>query len=515
MAFSVKFNDVDLSTIVDGFTAITRNIGAGWTNTVQPNPIIGADFTQNSINSKSITVNFIADVQADRFTSVRKALASALNVKQPATLIFDDDPNQVWWAVPDGTPTLDESSFYQAVGSITFLVPSGVSESVETNILNASNSGGSLGTITNNSDGSVDIKINNTGNLEAFPTIEITNVHENGYLGLANENGILELGKRDEADGETVPESEVLYTTDSDLQFSDFVDASGKVNPQIASVGGTCDTTGKIGYLKDGLRLITQSTATGSTHRGGMLSLDIPPDSNGEKGSVNFYAWFNIFVHALQNGQTGLLQIMFTDSNDKFVAGYGIVKSDKTGNTGAAKFWVGGDHPKEYKSITFTTNDGEQTKDPNNNTMFNSKKGSADFVKQGASLGFYWKGSRQTINVPELENVPIERVYIFIGNFTNSNKFMGELSLRRFWCRKDKVDVWHDLPNRYQAGSKIEINMNGKDTVLINGMPAIQEKIRGTEPFSIPPGISTLKIIQSSWNTTPPIVQISYKERNL
>lgn len=148
MAFSVKFNDVDLSTIVDGFTAITRNIGAGWTNTVQPNPIIGADFTQNSINSKSITVNFIANVKLDRFTSVRKALASALNVKQPAALIFDDDPNQVWWAVPDGTPTLDESSFYQAVGSITFLVPSGVSESVETNILNASNSGGSLGTIT-------------------------------------------------------------------------------------------------------------------------------------------------------------------------------------------------------------------------------------------------------------------------------------------------------------------------------------------------------------------------------
>ena len=232
MAFSVKFNDVDLSTIVDGFTAITRNIGAGWTNTVQPNPIIGADFTQNSINSKSITVNFIANVKLDRFTSVRKALASALNVKQPAALIFDDDPNQVWWAVPDGTPTLDESSFYQAVGSITFLVPSGVSESVETNILNASNSGGSLGTITNNSDGSVDIEINNTGNLEAFPTIEITNVHENGYIAIAGQNGAIEIGNRQEANGATHALSEYLYNSNSDLSFSKFKDATGTANPQ-------------------------------------------------------------------------------------------------------------------------------------------------------------------------------------------------------------------------------------------------------------------------------------------
>lgn len=514
MGFKVLYNGIDLSTIVDGFTAITRNIGSGWTNNTQTNLKVGSDFIRNSIDSKSITINFIVNVKPDRFTSIRKQLAKALNVTAPQPLIFDDDVNQVWMAVPDGVPTLDESTFYQAVGSITFLIPDGYSTTIDTKVLNESNSGGELGTITHNSDGSTKVQINNQGTLETFPQIKITSVHENGYLGLVNENGILELGKRDEADGETVPESEVLYTTDSDLQFSDFVDASGKVNPQIASVGGTCDTTGEIGYLKDGLRLITPSTATGSTHRGGMLSLDIPPDSNGEKGSVNFYAWFNIFVHALQNGQTGLLQIMFTDSNDKFVAGYGIVKSDKTGNTGAAKFWVGGDHPKEYKSITFTTNDGEQTKDPNNNTMFNSKKGSADFVKQGASLGFYWKGSRQTINVPELENVPIERVYIFIGNFTNSNKFLGELSLRRFWCRKDKVDVWHDLPNRYQTGSVIELDMeNGK--LIKDGIAINNELVTGSKFLSFPPGESELDIYQSSWNTTPPQVEIEMKERYL
>lgn len=511
MAFTVKYDGnflTDHMRIID----VHRNLGAGITSTTEENVFSGADFVRSRRDKSTIEVEFRT---FDNIVTARRILAKLTSSPIPTELIFSDEPNLFYQAIRQGEITLTESkSKLFGTGTITFLIPAGEAESVDTKVLNESNSGGEFGTITHNADGSTKVIINNKGSLETFSKIKVTNVHENGYLGLVNPNGILELGKRDEADGETVPESEVLYTTDSDLQFSDFVDASGKVNPQIASVGGTCDTTGKIGYLKDGLRLITPSTATGSTHRGGMLSLDIPPDSNGEKGSVNFYAWFNIFVHALQNGQTGLLQIMFTDSNDKFVAGYGIVKSDKTGNTGAAKFWVGGDHPKEYKSITFTTNDGEQTKDPNNNTMFNSKKGSADFVKQGASLGFYWKGIRQTINVPELENVPIERVYIFIGNFTNSNKFLGELSLRRFWCRKDKVDVWHDLPNRYQAGSVMELDMeNGKITK--DGISSNNELVTGSEFISLPSGETELDIYQSSWNTTPPQIEIQWKERYL
>ncbi|MRM79866.1 phage tail protein, partial [Lactococcus lactis subsp. cremoris] len=208
---------------------------------------------------------------------------------QPAALIFDDDPNQVWWAVPDGTPTLDESSFYQAVGSITFLVPSGVSESVETNVLNASNSGGQLGTITNNSDGSVDIEINNTGNLETFPTIEITNVHENGYIAIAGKNGAIEIGNRQEADGATSPMSENLYFSTSDTNFSRFKDvAPGTPNPQ----NNWLATNGKLEFQTDGLRLKKKGTV-GSRQgvAGGMKVMTLPADSNGHVGAVNFYSY--------------------------------------------------------------------------------------------------------------------------------------------------------------------------------------------------------------------------------
>ncbi|MCT1173748.1 distal tail protein Dit, partial [Lactococcus lactis] len=187
MAFSVNFNGIDLSTIIDGFTAITRNVGSGWTNNVQSNPFIGSDFISNSINSKSITVNFIVNVQKDRFSSVRKSLASALNVTEPAPLIFDDDPNKLWLAVPDGAPTLDESSFYQGIGSITFLVPSGIALSSYTQELNSSNSGDANGSITVNSDNSVDILINNQGTIPAYPTFKFTHKSDNAFIGLAGQ----------------------------------------------------------------------------------------------------------------------------------------------------------------------------------------------------------------------------------------------------------------------------------------------------------------------------------------
>ena len=511
MGFKVLFNGVDLSTIVDGFTAITRNIGAGWTNVTQENQFRGVDFEKNSINAKIITVNFIVNVKSDRFVSVRRQLASTLNVSQPVSLVFDDEPNSVYFAIPDGTPTLDEASFYQGIGSITFLVPSGEAVSVDTKVLNESNSGGELGTITHNADGSTKVIINNKGSLETFPKIKVTNVHENGYLGFVNPNGILELGKREEADGETVKESQILYTSDSDSDFSKLVDATGHINPQNPE---HIETGGLLGYQKDGLRLITPSTDIQHTFKGGMKVINLPSDSNGEVGAENFYMWWNVWYHALTWGETGVIQILMTDSADKFIAGWGIVKTNTNTNKAHVKFWIGGNNPKEYKSIQFTANDGEAPKDNENNTSYNSKTGSADFVKKGASLGFYWKGSRQTINVPELEKVKVERVYIFMGDVINSKKYLGELSLRRLWFRKDYVSVWNDLPNRYQTGSVIELDMeNGK--LIKDGIAINNELVTGSKFFSFPSGESELDIYQSSWNTTPPQVEIEWKERYL
>lgn len=522
MAFSVNFNGVELSGMVDGFTAITRNIGSSWNNSTRNRLRIGADFINSSIGSKSITVKFIANVKKDRFVTTRNDIASFLNVTEPAPLIFGDDPNKVWYAVPDGTPTLDESSFYQAIGSITFLVPEGHAYSTYTNVLNSDNSGGVNGSITTNNDGSVDITINNQGTLPTWIDLKLTNNHDNGYFAVVGLKGALELGNREEVDGVTIKHSDVLYDSKTDPKFSKFVSAAGQPHPEWASAG----TNGKIGYQEynykssngqhktmKGVKLIDPGSQTG--FRGGMSELVLPPDSNGDSGAVNFYAWFRLFTWTNALGQTGVMQILFTDKNDKFVAGYGTLKDDKTGNTGTVGFWIGGDKKGQWKHIPYVANNGEQTRLKNNNTMLNDNRGALDFFKQGATLGFYWKGGHQRIVVPELKDVAIHKVKFFFGNWsTNPRGTMTHMVIRDFWCRKDFVNTWNDLPNRYKNGSVVEIDM-ASGNVFKDGISAITEVVNGTEPFSIPPGISQIKIIQSSWNNTPPDVEISWKERIL
>lgn len=532
MTFSINFNGVELSNLVDGFTSIERDTGAGFTTNLQSSngasqtTRYGQDFLFNTINTKVIVVNYLINGTPADWVNKRNQISAALNVTEPSPLIFEDEPNKVWYAVADGNqPLVEDITTLRATGTITFLVPSGIAESTFEQTLNSSNSGSDNGTITTNPDGSINIQINNQGTLETYPVITMTNTAENGYLGLVNQNGTLELGNKDEADGVTNPVSEILYTSDTDTLFSDLIDATGKVNPQIASVGGACDTNGSISYQSynytfvgktktmKGLKLKSFSTASGL--RGGMKSYTLPADSNGDLGSVNFYAWFRIFAWAGKMGQTGALQILFTDNNDQLVAGYGIVKTDKTGNTGACKFWIGGNTPKEWKSIAFTTNNGEDKKSKTNNVMFNDTTGYADFLKQGASLSFYWNGSRKTVNVPELANVAISKVYVFIGDWSGNKKgTMTHLVLRRLRCRKDKVPVWSDVPNRYQAGSVLEIDMeNGKITK--DGIQSNNELVNGSEFFSIPKGQTELDIYSSDWADSSPTVEVTWKEHYL
>ncbi|WP_195936121.1 distal tail protein Dit [Lactococcus lactis] len=502
----ITYGGAELSKFFDSVTNIKRNIGSTWENSTEKLGN-GVDFLYNSRGSKGISFDYVLKgIFFNDINHNKEQLASLVNTKEPIELIFEDEPNKVWLALPDGEQSFDLDS-----GTLNFLVPSGEAESVDTKVLNESNSGGELGTITHNADGSTKVIINNKGSLETFPKIKVTNVHENGYLGFVNPIGILELGKREEADGETVKESQILYTSDSDSDFSKLVDATGHINPQNPE---HIETGGLLGYQKDGLRLITPSTDIQHTFKGGMKVINLPSDSNGEVGAENFYMWWNVWCHALTWGETGVIQILMTDSADKFIAGWGIVKTNTNTNKAHVKFWIGGNNPKEYKSIQFTANDGEAPKDNENNTSYNSKTGSADFVKKGASLGFYWKGSRQTINVPELEKVKVERVYIFMGDVINSKKYLGELSLRRLWFRKDYVSVWNDLPNRYQTGSVMELDMeNGK--LIKDGIAINNELVTGSKFFSFPPGESELDIYQSSWNTTPPQVEIEWKERYL
>lgn len=515
----VTYGDNILSDLFESVTNIKRDIGSGWTNNTQAKKE-GVDVIASSRGPRNISFDYmIKGTFFDEININKQKLSSYINSEITLGLIFEDEPNKVWYALPDGEQSFSTEN---KSGTLTFIVPEGHAYSTYTNVLNSDNSGGVKGSITPNADGSVDVTINNQGTLPTWIDLKLTNNHDNGYFGIAGVNGSLELGNREEVDGVTIQHSDVLYDSKTDPKFSKFVSAAGQPHPEWTGAG----TNGTIGYQEynykssngqqktmKGVKLIDPGSQTG--FRGGMTELVLPPDSNGDSGAVNFYAWFRLFTWTTVLGQTGVMQILFTDENDEFVAGYGTLKDDKTGNIGTVGFWIGGPNKGEWKNIPYVANNGEQTGLKDNNTMLNDNRGALDFFKQGATLGFYWKGGHQTIVVPELEDVAIHKVKFFFGNWsTNPRGTMTHMVIRDFWCRKDFVNTWNDLPNRYKNGSVVDIDMSSGD-VSKDGISAITEVVNGTEPFSIPPGISQIKIIQSSWNNTPPDVEISWKERIL
>ena len=493
----INFGNNQLSDLFDSVTNIKRDIGSGWSNNSVAQKE-GVSIISTSRGAKQISFDYILKgTMFDELNSNKQSLASYINVNKPTALIFDDEPNKVWYALPDG-----EQSFTidNRTGSLTFLVPSGYSESAQTNVLSASNSGGQYGTIIPNSDGSVDISINNTGTLEAFPIIEIKNSAETGYFAIIGQNGAIEIGNRQEADTVPAQGSKVLLNFKNKSDFGLF-----KNSTITHPIDPSTTINGQLQWYLDGIRY--SDLGSGSKWHGGMIEFTL------SETAQNFWMAFNLFAWAGSMGQTGDIQIMAVDGNGGLIAGYGIVKTDSSGNTGAAKFWTGGNSIQERANKTFQVNNDASI---SQNPMFNSKNGAADIVKDGSNISFYWMGQRISSYVQELENVSCAKIVIFIGQYGqgNSANMITNLSLRSLLFQKNFTYA-KDVPNRYPAGSDIKVDMGGSNIVTVNGLLKISDKIRGTEQFSMPPGISKLKVIQSSWNNTAPDVQISYKERNL
>lgn len=498
MAFSIKFNGTELSEILDGFTGITRNIGSGWTNAMNAKLSIGSDFIKTYVNSKTITINFLVNAKSDGFSSVRKQLANVLNVKEPCPLIFGDEPNLVWYAIPDGDQTLDESNFFQATGTITFIVPDGIGHSTSTR--------GPF-TATRGPDGRYSVTVTNEGNIDVPITMTATMNAENGYIGMYTDYGITEIGNKEENDKENFVSATTILNTSN---FSEFTRYTG-VNPENAEKGNT----GTAGVVNENgtnyFHLSNAGTNNGYWH-GASYVYDFPADGTGHVGAKNVYCYFNAVFWAGLMGQTGQFQVLFADANNHLVMGYDIYKNDTKGNSGV---WtpLAGDGKggvKQLRTIVFTTSHLD-TDNP-----FNKPRGHCDIYKNGDILRYYWFGSYPKFTVPELKDVEITRCYINFYQYgaRSGNQLMRYFDLRNMMIRNDSAEAIRNIKNRYQPKTKVKMT-GANSKVYVNGLPKLSEKVDGSNLFTIPPGETTIYFQCSDWCTTPPTYQIEFSEANL
>ena len=486
MTLSVKFNDIELGKYIEVLQGFTPFVGADWNPSfVKAEKQNGSDFAYTSYENKQIVMPFTIEGNLEEKYD---ALQKALKVDEPKKLVFGNVPNKCFYAIPSGTLEFSEETEFLGEGTITWLIPDGVAYSTAEFSFDGVQK-----------DGYQTITIQNNGTEWADVDYEIAHQHENGFIGLVSQYGVIQLGKQEEADGENYEASEELFNG-----YSLFQDDHGTSyqNPE-NTTQGTLEVKNVAGY---NVMALKGGQATSGYWNGGMKTLTIPVDSEGRRGAKNFYCYTQHWFETGLMGQTGAQTIAFLTGDNKVICAMSINKSDSVGNTARIEWFAPGNTLLRREEFQPTAYEGNP---------FNLKMGCHnDFLKEGEKLRIFWYGSYMERNIPEIKDMECEKIQIWIGQWGDrnlTNQYVTHNYLKSIWFRKDNVEKYRDVPNRYRAGDVVSIN--GESTkVYVNGMPAKRDEIDGSNYPKVPPGTTEVQFCYSSFSAPPPQIKAKIRE---
>lgn len=506
--------------------------------------IDGETLIDKRLPGRELTIKFKIEANdASLFAVAYRQLKGFLQGSE-RTIKFDDEPNLVYIGTLSEIGAPDPGQI-RGINTFTFYCQDVHPSSSYTQELNADNSGGTNGSITVNLDNTVDVLINNQGTLPAYPTFKFTHKSDNAFIGIAGQNGVVGLGSQDQTliDSKTTEttrvESQLLLNPSAISQNSNFSGHFNVANDVGNPQNGQLLTAGNLVFKNDGLRLqdggVPPSDGTWSM-QGAMQVYNVPADKIGNVGTANFTSTFNIWAQATKMGQTGLMQVLFCDSNNKLMAGLGIYKDDTRGNSFRTQLYIGGNHPRTWKTfgpVGQELNNGGHGdgKVSNPNLYFNSTTGYFTIQKKDRVFNFTFgnKGGNYAIAIPELGSTKCTKVFVYMGQLKGrdfNTQYITNLSLRMFNFQKNDViktidtntDVTTFIPadnHHYGNGEVVVVNMSSSKIYRREGLTiANDEMITGSEPFSVPPGQS---IVNCSFGdgATPPDIEVTWKERYL
>lgn len=515
MSITIKYNNIDILDFITSLggrastKSINKNIASNFNNVYQDqgNMRYGQNFQYNQLSIKPIPVSIDLIGNHDFFTKVEENIGKVLNVYEPKELVFGDEPNKVWLAVPSGQPTLVSdysTSPPAAVLSIQFDVPSARAENISYDSISIG-SNSDFGTITKVSNNHYKATINNLGTSEAYPLLTIKHNSENGWIGLVNSDGqSYEIGNAEEVDKVPAKRSELLLDFRDDKIVNALTKATKNgaiLNDNSQTIKGTIAS--QIIWNRPHLLLSTKGGITGNN--GSSLTWTIPADSNGEVGSLNDYIWWRQIMWLGKSQQYGFMKLTVSDTDGQFLYG---VETFKRSNSLTA----------EYNLLVSDGNGGYKIIDRNkfspthldNQNPFNSTRGWSDIRRNDDRLTAYWWGSYPEKIVPELKGKKSAKIHFYFGAI-GSYELPTHMYLDSFYYSKTYVDYMNDIPNRYPAGSNVQIDMS-KGLVLVDGKPSNNDEIGEPEPLTLPSGPSEWDIYLSSWNASDPEITLSWKE---
>ncbi|MGV3027871.1 distal tail protein Dit [Streptococcus hyovaginalis] len=493
-----RYNGVDMSKYFR-ISRVERSIGNERFLEMFDQPKIGTLVGNVRTGPKTIKV-YIEPLEIGKILteSLKHELAGVLNVDEPKIMTFDDEPDKYYLGFVQGEISTEKVARWYQRAVITFIVPDGTAHSsTYKRVVDYTKVGNVL-----------TYQIENNGNVDAYPIINIKNNEEAGYFGVANQNGILEIGNIKEEGTEEFKRTEYLldFKSNTDVPFTKNV---GIFNDDAWAL------TGDIGFLNRNGRTFTEMTAINSKNgqNGASLTFEIPADSNGEVGSLFDYIWWRQAFEMAPDTQ-GIMKIVVTDQNDEFIFG---MQSVKYQNGFQAYFDVLARTEEGTSTILRRFKDLKTTNKGSDNPLALTS-GMEDLRRVDDKLTVFWRGSYIDLYAPQMKGMVSKKIHVLFGNFGSkkypmrSNYNDGCIYLEQLKYAKNFVVKERDIPNKYPTGSKIELNCE-TNSVFVDGINKNVDVVQGSTFLTIPPGKSELKIFMSDWIVNPPTITINFEER--
>lgn len=491
-AEAMSYNGVYLENEIAGYRTLSvsgRELMGSEVKDETKDGIDGSKYISKRYPARTITVKYMLSVSSDsEFRNAFNKMNQLLSAEQ-VKIIFNDEPDKYFIGTKVGNTEVD-SGRNTVTGEIEIYCTDPRKYSLSQKEFLASV----------NSDGILEAIVQNKGTVPVSVDYEIVNNAETGYVGIVSDNGVMQYGKIDEADGENYQQNEKLVTIEDFINSPDDITGTDIMHPTYGAKGTLSTATW---FGKRFLAFGTKGDTVGNAN-GGLRTITIPADSNGDTGCKNFYTYLHLIFYAGLMGQTGEMCINWMTADNKMIAGLNWYKTDTSGNTGCYELWANGKILKTYKYTTSHLS---------SQNPWYWDWGHCDLRKEGSKLTFFYWGGYPSFVVPEVENMECAKIQIAMKQWGNrsGSQFMTFMGIDTFNFSKMHVEKWRDVPNRYPEGSVCRID--GEDShFYVNDMHTPGDEILGTQYFKAPPGESTIKFYTSEWTTQVPTVKVKIRE---
>ncbi|QBX25416.1 capsid and scaffold protein [Streptococcus phage Javan258] len=444
MTKEMTFNGVDMSRFFR-ITDIIRPIGNTRSVSTDNAPLLGVNIQQVKRGEKEHTIKFdIKTSNAMEMEQLKHELAGVLDVLEPVKITYSDEPDKYYMGLPIDDITPENLTRWFQRSELKILIPDGVAHSSTYRKLDS-------GTDATQMSDKMLFTLTNNGTAPAYPIITVKHNAENGYIGLVNQNSAFELGNREEADTETVKQSELLL----DYRDSNIITGFSKAqknaainNDNMQKLNSTLNTVNTWG--RQHIQLHSRGGTVGNN--AGSLTWEIPVDSSGGVGSLNDYVWWRQIFWLGASNQYGFIKIAVSDADGNFL--YGVETFKRYRGLECEYNFMASNGKGGYNFIKRWTFTGTHL---NNHNPFNSTRGWSDLKRNDDKVQVYWWGSYPVFTIPEIKGKKSAKIHVTIGSIGNK-PVVSHMYLDSIFYRKDFVSVTKNIPNRFAIGSNVVIN---------------------------------------------------------